>query len=526
MSAGGTLSNQLSNSALVHNANTTLNVTNNENTLTKATVSAGTVNLNAKTVNNIDITGGTLDIKNAATISGTINLGTQNTHTGKIIISDALNITGTVNAYGGNIEISASGVQMGTFNSGLSGASRGTILIKKNASLQLTKYINHSWNGNGGIILEEDGLLTTGGLQLRGVGARTTIDRDANGGDYALTTGDYTITNGEAQVSEGGTMATKLVNTSLVHSTNTTLNVTNAANSINTATVSAGTLKLNGTSANNIHANGGALELNSTAANGMSVGNMNIAAGASVSGTGAVSITQKLTLAGTEAFALTGSLSLGDGMVLDISSLAQTIVNGEETIYTLGTASNISLGENISLSGLDLEGSKFSNCVLAVQYAPALLADEGATAERSQMLVLTLTPAAADTLSSITVSGGSYAGGVLTFTTEADLTAGLAPELNLSFTEETWQQILKQNPDMAPEISVSLQGADGLVDFTGVTKLTINGVEAIVSDGTPYITGTVAGKYVTAYIPEPTSTTLSILALAALAVRRRRDSYT
>ena len=36
--------------------------------------------------------------------------------------------------------------------------------------------------------------------------------------------------------------------------------------------------------------------------------------------------------------------------------------------------------------------------------------------------------------------------------------------------------------------------------------------------------GTIVGNYVTAYIPEPTTTTLSLLALAGLAVRRRRAS--
>ena len=45
----------------------------------------------------------------------------------------------------------------------------------------------------------------------------------------------------------------------------------------------------------------------------------------------------------------------------------------------------------------------------------------------------------------------------------------------------------------------------------------LNAVEQTLSNN-----GTTVGNYVTAYIPEPTSTTLSLLALAALAVRRRR----
>ena len=91
--------------------------------------------------------------------------------------------------------------------------------------------------------------------------------------------------------------------------------------------------------------------------------------------------------------------------------------------------------------------------------------------------------------------------------------------------DELWVELTK---DLGPLVDVSFKDAEGnIFDFDGVdgstlVNVTLNGVG---TNNVPTVygnEGTVVGSYMTSYIPEPTSTTLSLLALAALAVRRRR----
>ncbi len=75
----------------------------------------------------------------------------------------------------------------------------------------------------------------------------------------------------------------------------------------------------------------------------------------------------------------------------------------------------------------------------------------------------------------------------------------------------------------ADGLLVQLKDAnDNILDLSGVTSLTINGYAGI-GNGATYIADAKAfGNYYGPNIPEPTTTTLSLLALAALAARRRR----
>ena len=104
--------------------------------------------------------------------------------------------------------------------------------------------------------------------------------------------------------------------------------------------------------------------------------------------------------------------------------------------------------------------------------------------------------------------------------------------------DTTWADIKAELKEagitLDDSIAVTFVGADGVAfDFDGANNngtapvVTINGEvtrDANLNAVGQTLTnnGTTVGNYVTAYIPEPTSTTLSLLALAALAVRRRR----
>ena len=147
-------------------------------------------------------------------------------------------------------------------------------------------------------------------------------------------------------------------------------------------------------------------------------------------------------------------------------------------------------------------------------------------------LVLTLspnTPAVKPTLTEVNVASGAWdaTNQVLTLATVEKLAdfSGLGTTLNAVIADEMWVQLTQT---VGTLVDVSFMDAEGNVfDFDGVdgstpVNVTLNGVGTNTVPTVYGNEGTVVGSYMTAYIPEPTSTTLSLLALAALAVRRRR----
>lgn len=260
-------------------------------------------------------------------------------------------------------------------------------------------------------------------------------------------------------------------------------------------------------------------------------------AGGTVSGSGDVSVGTTLKLNSDNAFALTGNLVLSDGATVDVSALTSTILNGTETSYTLGTAGTIDLGDGVVLSGLTFgEDSKFTGAELKVQDVPATF--DASASTPTQVLVLELTPATTTTtLTEVNVmenGATSYADGVLTLQTEEKLAdfSGLGDKLNVVIGDALWEKLVADYK-IGTMVDIALKDAAGnYFDLDGTNAagdevtVTLNGIGTnnVPSDygSTSGVDGAVVGSYVTAYIPEPTSTTLSILALAALAVRRRR----
>ncbi|MBQ4614911.1 MAG: PEP-CTERM sorting domain-containing protein, partial [Akkermansia sp.] len=305
-------------------------------------------------------------------------------------------------------------------------------------------------------------------------------------------------------------------------------------------TATGGTMKLSklGDSkltVNKLSANGGNVVLAGTGANAIEVGAMSIAAGNTVTGAADVTVTNTLTINSSNAISLDGALVL-TGATVDLSGFTVDTTTAQDTyVYTLGTAAG---GINpddpdasIRFTGLNVDDD-YTATLAAMAADPTtstvMLLDGAAT---NNYLVLTLTKVTdPGTLTSLNVAGAtSYADGVLTLTTDVNDVSAVVfgDKLAASMTDAVWNEIVGEY-DLDALIGVSFTDANGQVfDFDGANNdgtapiVTINGegttgAQVLMGDGT------VVGNYTTAYIPEPTTTTLSLLALAALAVRRRR----
>jgi|GEM_PF-3109269 len=331
------------------------------------------------------------------------------------------------------------------------------------------------------------------------------------------------------------------------------VNVTNAAAVEMTGDVTSqqGTIKLtkdggSKLTVNNIAANGGNVVLTGTDDNAIEVGNMSIKAGNTVTGAADVTVTNTLTINSSNAISLDGALVL-TGATVDLSGFTLDTTTAQDTyVYTLGTAAG---GINpddpdasISFTGINVDG--YTATLAAMATVPtagaAMLADVSAT---NNYLVLTLvkdtvTPPPAPELTQVTVTGAQgydAASNVLTLTTNiADIAdySGIASTLAATVTDSLWEQLVKQY-GIGTLVNIALMDEAGnLFDLDGTDNvgtgddvaLTINGigVNAPAPTYSAVGNGAAVGPYVTSYIPEPTTGTLSILALAGLMIRRRR----
>ena len=543
-------------------------------TTTGITMNGGTLNLNTELANGVNIstlkTGSTINLaagvtlNNSAVTPGEVqstlsgsntavyNMGTvaidNNNRTPNVTIGDEW--YGTV--------VFASGTTLGgnqcKFNiDDFANGSHSTVEFA-GASGYLG---NPSTTGeiDANIKLTGNGLTLTNGYDNQ----TTTFNGDFSGtGNWTLQTskthvfafkGDMRQWSGELEQTIGGTYTynysaaagkdTTIANKFTVTGGTMNVNVNNSAAVSMTGDITAegGALNLTKTggsklSVTNMAAKTSNIVLTGAGENAIEVGTLSIASGKSVSGAADVTVTTKLAVAAENALVLTGALTMGDNATIDLTGLN---INDGQTIYTLATASNGVSLQNYTITGLDLTGTMYEGYRMTISAMDsnaaagiALLADEGNT--NTNALVLTLTQAA-DTLTSIIVNDGSFADGVLTLTTNVeDATAVVFGDtLNATMSDEVWDSILEKYGDaMGEQVKVSFADASGkLLDFDGANNtdtpptITINGEGAV---GTQVIegNGTIVGNYVTAYIPEPATSTLSLLALAALAARRRR----
>lgn len=234
------------------------------------------------------------------------------------------------------------------------------------------------------------------------------------------------------------------------------------------------------------------------------------------SGAGGESVTQVIVNTG-----------LKDGYALNSLTFGYTGVTGSVTSnYRLGVGlydaeGNMVKKETVSGKGATggevkvtfdtpITWSEGSYKIVATVYQPG---GNGGTNISTMSGITLKADVSAPTLTKITVTGASYIDDTLTLTVGS--LAGVTGNLNVLTTDASWSLITEAiGGDMYKPVDVTLTDGDisfGLASYTG-GSVKFNG---------SYV-GETGGKYVTAYIPEPSTATFSLLALAGLAVRRRR----
>ncbi len=393
-------------------------------------------------------------------------------------------------------------------------------------------------------------VLTTNAVTITGYKIKANEkDQFATRDDADTGTSARTLTINAADSKEYSVKANVGADVNLTQSGAGTQNISGDQSAMNgTLEASAGALNITNTgnamSLAGVKATGGIVQVND-ATNAVTVADMTVSNDGQVKGN-SMTVTNSMTISNSGAFDLTGALVMS-GATVDLSGFTLDTTTAQDTyVYTLGMAAGgITADESISFTGINVDG--YTATLVAAAADPTasavMLLDGAAT---NNYLVLTLTKdddtPAAPALTTINVNGvdvNSSSAGALTLTTAENATdAVFGGALDAVMDDTTWADIKaelkKAGITLDDSIAVTFVGADGVAfDFDGADNngtapvVTINGEvtrDANLNAVGQTLTnnGTAVGNYVTAYIPEPTSTTLSLLALAALAVRRRR----
>ncbi len=214
---------------------------------------------------------------------------------------------------------------------------------------------------------------------------------------------------------------------------------------------------------------------------------------------------------GDSAVSVSGMLTFNAGSTLDLSKVA--LASPDQTLTFLSNTSGLTEGMIMTATGTTATVNGDGSVTLSGTTTPPVLGNNLITS----------------------VVGYDESNNILTFKTDM---AALSGDVALTYAAELWngsnpvkEAIYAEtgsydafyNPD---GLLVQLTDASGnVLDLNGVTSLTLNGYAGIGNGAalvaTPDGNGAF-GYYYGPSIPEPTTTTLSLLALAALAARRRR----
>ncbi len=230
---------------------------------------------------------------------------------------------------------------------------------------------------------------------------------------------------------------------------------------------------------------------------------------------GVLSVADTLTATLT---ATTTNIVLADSAKATINSAMAALTNKGDSASVLlakaGTFNIEGLGDSgvITLTTAQL-GLLGITPVANVSYTLASASTFSRAAESYLTLTGTYTSADAPDTLTATAVGTGYANGILTIGVAESLD-GVTGDFDVIVGKDAWKAIVGAMNDIYKNATVSLKDANGvmvnLAEYDG--KVTLNGY-----------TGTdTKGEYFVAFIPEPATATLSLLALAALAARRRR----
>lgn len=331
------------------------------------------------------------------------------------------------------------------------------------------------------------------------------INKNLNGGKMTLNfAGDISNWTGRIEVIEGEHNV-KFTNTTTINNNTIRTRETGSATMNLTITHDSAAVTVN----SSIAQDAGAVKLTANAAQGVTfkqaVTTTSTTLGAGTAATfEAAANLGDLTLGAGATVTATGSLTLGS-LTLDLASYT--------TDYTAHTL--VSTTGELTFTG-DL--SSYQN-VLVGDYIATI-------SNTNNSLLLTFTARPEEDPAFAVLSQAGYADGMLTLTVNADL-------LNYDFTEDGAIII----PGIAGDIMQEIQSLTNLPEdgMVGITLLGTDGetlsatadgqIGFLGKDGmSVYYGENVSGawQYQVNFIPEPTTATLSLLALAGLAARRRR----
>lgn len=464
--------------------------------------------------------------------------------------------TGTINVKG---DAASGGSRRVALNINAENAAKGAVINFLDATTDAVNDADENYTALGlgsnatvaGLGAESVGgaapVLTTNAVTITGYKIKANEKNQfATRDDADTDTSARTLTINAADSKEYSVKANVGANVNLTQSGAGTQNISGDQSAMNgTLEASAGALNITNTGAAmslaGVKATGGIVQV-SDATNAVTMADMTVSNGGQVKGN-SMTVTNSMTISNSDAFDLTGALVMS-GATVNLSGFTLDTTTAQDTyVYTLGTAAGgITADASISFTGINVDG--YTATLAAMATVPtagaAMLADTSAT---NNYLVLTLvkdavTPPPATELTQVTVTGAQgydSASNVLTLTTNiADIAdySGIASTLAATVTDSLWEQLVELY-GIGTLVNIALvDGAGNYFDLDGADNadtgddvaLTINGIGV----NTPAPTysavgnGAAVGPYVTSYIPEPTTGTLSILALAGLMIRRRR----
>ena len=474
----------------------------------------------------LTLDGHTLTVQGALTTTNGMTFGTVGTAAavgpgGKLTVRGVLTANGQLQfaAYacsaddlsGLTLRLEGVGNEITKLDMGNSGNARGTLELAADSTTQVysTTLVTTLFLRDKATISLENGatlkLLGSEKLQFKGRESGSAVNNSGATGQYSYTNTGYSFENGDVTVntaSNGEGLSNKLVNSSLTNTGSGELTVSNSANTITALSAENGNVKLSASmKVDSISAKSGKMV---TVTNGNTI----------AMGGGAVSIGANGANATLTARSDTALAQLQEDASFTIQDM--TLTNTTITAATVETKVNL---QNVEASNVMLAKGAFTlNATPTVGLAPS---GEGhGTLSYSNGLAIATT----DNIASLTlnldvvnaVAGDAHGTYDLTITlsgfgdgfavTEAilglvgfDSTSWLGQALVSQKAEYT--VVTEQTPATAGEGGVpTVSYAAGTGASVGSLVITISGLN----------------------VPEPATSTLSLLALAALAARRRR----
>ena len=424
----------------------------------------------------------------------TQNAASMSQYGGIINVTGKLNGTGgTLNLHSGEINLSHTAATNTISSLDMAGDNNRNGKLNLAAGVALNVKTNFWLGGTSVVTLNEGASLTRDGMTFNGLGETSTIKRIANGessNTFDMTSYNHEVKDSAISITKentnGNTLALKLTNSSVTNNSSSTLTVNNSANTLTAVNAAAGNVKVVNTSTEKVSI--GSITVNSgrtveTEIANLSLGSLTLNGGTMTTtgnltiGTLVLDLTQYTDMAAQYTLVTSG----GENAIVTLTQAYSAMVDG----YTATVSGSGTSSLTLSFEKQQPENNSITTTVSGVN---------GVFDAEENMLTLNVN-AALDGVDSVLISG-----------IESDIMKDILGQVGLP------------SDGM---VNISLFGTDGttfVADAEG--KLSFLAADGVGTYGGAVGTG--GWQYNVNYIPEPATATLSLLALAGLAARRRR----